>query len=92
MQSLCSIADYIASYMTVENNTNLYKGRERKPDQTKTGAQPNLLVDISRMGCKKHQSRMNLYTGSNDVLYWLYNSHQISKGIQLLGFGIFTFW
>ena len=35
---------------------------------------------------------MNLYTGSNDVLYWLYNSHQISKGIYLLGFGIFTFW
>ena len=36
--------------------------------------------DTSRMDCKKHQSRMNVYTGSNDVLYWLYNSHQISKG------------
>ena len=38
---------------------------------------------------------MNVYTGSNDVLYWLYNSHQISKGktgIYLLIFGIFTFW
>ena len=23
---------------------------------------------------------MNVYTGSNDVLYWLYNSHQICKG------------
>ena len=23
---------------------------------------------------------MNIYTGSNDVLYWLYNSQQISKG------------
>ena len=25
------------------------------------------------MDCKKYQTRINVYTGSNDVLYWLYN-------------------
>ena len=25
------------------------------------------------MDCKKYQTRINIYTGSNDVLYWLYN-------------------
>ena len=44
---------------------------ERKPNQTKIDAQQN--PDISTMDCKKHQSRMNVYAGSNDVLYWLYN-------------------
>ena len=47
------------------------KTLERKSNQTKTDAQQN--SDISRMDCKKHQSRMNVYNGSNDVLYWLYN-------------------
>ena len=47
------------------------KTLERKPNQTKIDAQKN--PDISRMDCKMHQSRMNVYTGSNDVLYWLYN-------------------
>ena len=45
---------------------------ERKLNLTKSEAQPN--QDISRMDCKKPQSRMNIYTGSsNDVLYWLCN-------------------
>ena len=81
--------------MTVENNTNIYKGRERKQTRQKLVLSQISLPDISRMGCKMHQSIMSLYTGSNDVLYWLYNSHQISKGkagIYLLNFGIFTFW
>ena len=47
------------------------KTLERKPNQTKTDSQQN--PDISRMDYKKHQSRMNVYAGSNDVLYWLYN-------------------
>ena len=47
------------------------KTLERKPNQTKTDAQKN--PDISRMDCKKKQSRMNVYSGSNDV------SQQISK-------------
>ena len=47
------------------------KTLERKPNQTKTDAQLN--PDISRMDSEKHQSRINVYAGSNDVLYWLYN-------------------
>ena len=47
------------------------KTLERKPNQTKTDSQQN--PDISRMDYKKHQSRMNVYAGSNDVLYWLCN-------------------
>ena len=47
------------------------KTLERKPNQTKTDAQLN--PDISRMDYKKHQGRISLYAGSNDVLYWLYN-------------------
>ena len=47
------------------------KNLERKPNQTKTDAQLN--PDISRMDYKKHQSRISLYAGSNDVLYGLYN-------------------
>ena len=47
------------------------------------------------MDFKKNQSRMNVYTSSNDVLYWLYNSHQIwskeKTGTYLWIFGIFTF-
>ena len=51
-------------YMAVESNKNLRK----KLNQTQTDAQQN--PDILRMECKKHQSRMNVYAGSNDVLYW----------------------
>ena len=47
------------------------KTLERKLNQAKTDAQQNL--DFLRMECKKHQSRMNVYAGSNDVLYWPYN-------------------
>ena len=47
------------------------KTLERKLNQTQTDAQQN--PDILRMECKKHQSRMNVYAGSNDVLYWPYN-------------------
>ena len=47
------------------------KTLERKPNQTKTDAQLN--PDISRMDSKKHQSRISVYDGSNDALYWLYN-------------------
>ena len=64
----------MSSCMAVENNAN----------QTR---QKLVLNQISRsdilemqMDRKKHQSRINIYTGSNDVLYWLYNSQQISKG------------
>ena len=72
--------------MAVENNTN----------QTRQKLVLNQISrsDILGMDCKKHQSRMNIYTGSNNVLYWLYNSQQISKGktgIYLWIFGIFTF-
>ena len=65
--------------MALENNTKL----REKNKLEKTGAEPkspDQISDISRMDCKKHQSRMNVYTGSNDVLYWYYNSQQISKG------------
>ena len=77
----------MSSCMAVENNTN----------QTRQKLVLNQISrsDILGMDCKKHQSRMNIYTGSNDVLYWLYNSQQISKGktgIYLWIFGIFTFW
>ena len=47
------------------------------------------------MDFKKHQSRMNVYAGSSDVLYWVYISHQIctgKTGVYLYIFGIFTFW
>ena len=37
------------------------KTLERKSNYAKTDAQQN--PDISRMGCKKHQSRMNVYAG-----------------------------
>ena len=47
------------------------KTLERKLNQTKTDAQQN--PDTLRMECKKHQSRMNVYAGCNDVLYSLYN-------------------
>ena len=47
------------------------KTLERKLNQTKTDAHQN--PDILRMECKKHQSRMDVYASSNDVLYWLYN-------------------
>ena len=43
--------------MAVESNKNLRK----KIKLRKTDAQQN--PDISRMGCKKHQSRMNVYAG-----------------------------
>ena len=63
--------------MAVESNTNL---REKKQTRQKLRLSQISRSDISRMDCKKHQSRMNVYTGSNDVSYWLYNSQQISKG------------
>ena len=69
--------------------------RERKPNWQILVLSQLSKSDISRMDFKKHQSRMNFYTGSNDVLYWLYNSQQICKektGIYLWIFGIFTFW
>ena len=47
------------------------KTLERKLNQTKTDTQQN--ADILRMECKKHQSRVNVYACSNDVLYWPYN-------------------
>ena len=47
------------------------KTLQRKLNQTKTDAQQN--PDTLRMECKKHQSRMNVYAGCNDVLYSLYN-------------------
>ena len=53
--------------MAVENNTNLKK---------KTKLEKNWCSGKFRyleMDCKKHQSRIIVYTGSNDVLYWLYN-------------------
>ena len=60
-------------------------GKQHKPQKENQTRQKLVLNQISRsdilgMDCKKHQSRMNIYTGSNDVLYWLYNSQQISKG------------
>ena len=58
--------------MAVESNTNL---REKKQTRQKLLLSQISRSDISRMDCKKHQSRMN-----NDVSYWLYNSQQISKG------------
>ena len=62
----------MSSCMAVENNTN----------QTRQKLVLNQIYrsDILGMDCKKDQSRMNIYIGSNDVLYWLYNSQQISKG------------
>ena len=46
------------------------KTLERKPNQTRTDIQKN--PDISKMDCKKQQSIINVYAGSNDVLCWLY--------------------
>ena len=64
--------------MAVENITNLQKKNQTR--QKLVLSQISRSAGISRMDCKKHQSRMNIYTGSNDVLYWLYNSQQISIG------------
>ena len=66
------------------------KTLERKLNQTKTDAQQN--PDILRMECKKHQSRMNVYAGSNDVLYWPYNrflKEQLEFASEFLVFFLF---
>ena len=69
----------LVSLMAVENITNLQKKNQTR--QKLGQSQISRSAGISRMDCKKHQSKMmNIYTGSNDVLYWLYNSQQISKG------------
>ena len=53
------------------------KTLKRNLNQTKTDAQQN--PDILRMDCKKHQSRINVYVGSSDVFYWLYNRFLMEK-------------
>ena len=78
--------------MAVKNNTNFRK--KTKLDKNWCSVKSPDQICISRMDCEKHQSRMNVYTDCNDVLYWHYNSQQVSKGktgIYLWMFGIFTF-
>ena len=78
--------------MAVKNNTIFRK--KTKLDKNWCSVKSPDQICISRMDCEKHQSRMNVYTGCNDVLYWYYNSQQVSKGktgIYLWMFGIFTF-
>ena len=76
----------------MENNTNLRK--KTKLDKNWCSAKSPDQIYISGKDCKKHQNRTNGYIGSNDVLYWYYNSQQVSQGktgIYLWMFGIFTF-
>ena len=64
------------------------KTLERKLNQTKTDAQQ--IPDILRMEYKKHQSRMNVYAGSNDVLYWPYNRFSKEKLEFTSEFSVFS--
>ena len=76
--------------MAAENNTNL----REKTKLDKNWCSANSRDQMSREWTVKSTRAEWIYAGSNDVLYWYYNSQQESKGksgIYLRSFDIFTF-
>ena len=78
--------------MAAENNTNLRK--ETKLDKNWCSANSSDQISPELTVKSTRAEWIFIYSGSNDVLYWYYNSQQESKGktgIYLWIFGIFTF-
>ena len=78
--------------MAAENNTNLRK--ETKLDKNWCSANSSDQISPELTVKSTRAEWIFIYSGSNDVLYWYYNSQQESKGktgIYLWILGIFTF-